>query len=156
MNGRKTRELTKGWPPAASSPVHAITLPRMHAELPTQLVELLRTLSDELVAQRLAQEEDAPSTPSTAPMTALTRSAPLFAALHAVNRDTLSFARGCKQQTQAARLEMDSAHLKLQVSSLASCIHASRALLTSSTLLQNLMFERNHLEREIHKCEQFE
>ncbi|ORY82408.1 Fms-interacting protein-domain-containing protein [Leucosporidium creatinivorum] len=103
----------------------------MHADLPAQLVDLLRTLSDELVAQRLAQDATAPPFD---PQQSLASSTPLFSALHAVNRDTLSFARDCKARTQDARLEMDSAHLRLQ----------------------NLMFERNHLEREICKCEEFE
>ncbi|GAA6038872.1 hypothetical protein JCM8097_000545 [Rhodosporidiobolus ruineniae] len=96
---------------------------------PDELLTLLRDLSSSLVSQRLASEDPA----SFDPQPYLAQSAPLFAALHGVNRNNLLQAKECRVRTQDARLEMDSAHLRLQ----------------------NLLFERNHLEREIRSCEEY-
>lgn len=104
----------------------------MHApDLPAQLVQLLQTLSDDLVAQRLAQDA------SFDPQLVLAQSAPLFAALHAVNRDTLNHARDFKARTQDARLEMDSAHLRLQVG-LASSLRLLRGASANSKLFYRI------------------
>lgn len=57
----------------------------------------------------------------------------LFASLKATNRAAAALVRLTKQQTAQARLAMDQAHLHLQ----------------------NLLYERRHLEREIEKCNRF-
>ena len=61
------------------------------------------------------------------------RASSLFARLKAVNRDVNASVRDRKQVTSNARLEMDHMHLGLQ----------------------NLQYEKRHLEREIEKCRQF-
>lgn len=90
---------------------HTHTLP------PDQLVDLVRTLADQLVAARATQGD------AFDPQPYLAQAAPLFAALYGVNRNTLLDTKECKARTQDARLEMDAAHLRLQVrsSSLAGC-----------------------------------
>ncbi|GAA5932628.1 hypothetical protein JCM1841_000316 [Sporobolomyces salmonicolor] len=92
-----------------------------------QLVAFLRALSAEIVAARQANDADFDPAPY------LAQAAPLFGALHSVNRNSLLFAKQCRAKTQDARLNMDAAHLRLQ----------------------NLLFERNHLEREIRSCEEY-
>jgi len=57
----------------------------------------------------------------------------LVARLKALNRAANTATRVCKDKTVAARLEMDQSHLQLQ----------------------NLLYEKRHLEREIDKCRQF-
>lgn len=61
------------------------------------------------------------------------RASALFSRLKALNRLTNTFTRIRKQETADARLGMDQTHL----------------------LLQNLLYEKRHLEREIEKCRQF-
>jgi hypothetical protein len=73
------------------------------------LISLLDSLSTQLLSSRL----DDPT--SFDPQTYLAQSAPLFAALHGLNRHNLQEAKECRGRTQEARLEMDSAHLRLQV-----------------------------------------
>ncbi|GAA5821259.1 hypothetical protein JCM11251_004539 [Rhodosporidiobolus azoricus] len=103
---------------------------RPHSIPPPELVSLLANLADQLISSRLD-----PTTPPETfdPQPYLAQSAPLFAALHGVNRNNLLQAKEARTRTQDARLEMDSAHLRLQ----------------------NLLFERNHLEREIRSCEEY-
>ena len=62
-----------------------------------------------------------------------TRTMALVARLKALNRTANTATRVCKDKTAAARLEMDQSHLQLQ----------------------NLLYEKRHLEREIDKCRQF-
>ena len=62
-----------------------------------------------------------------------TRAMALVARLKALNRTANTATRVCKDKTAAARLEMDQSHLQLQ----------------------NLLYEKRHLEREIDKCRQF-
>ncbi|GAA5899758.1 hypothetical protein JCM5296_004214 [Sporobolomyces johnsonii] len=92
-----------------------------------QLVAFLRVLSEQIIAARQANDADFDPAPY------LAQAAPLFGALHSVNRSSLLFAKQCRAKTQDARLDMDAAHLRLQ----------------------NLLFERNHLEREIRSCEEY-
>lgn len=61
------------------------------------------------------------------------RAAALFARLKALNRAANAETRVHKQTTSDARTEMDHTHLGLQ----------------------NLLYEKRHLEREIAKCRQF-
>ena len=61
------------------------------------------------------------------------RAATLFARLKAVNRTANVAVKAHKQATAEARSEMDHIHLGLQ----------------------NLQYEKRHLEREIEKCRQF-
>ena len=61
------------------------------------------------------------------------RSGALFARLKALNREANAAARAHKQVTADARHDMDQTHLRLQ----------------------NLLYEKRHLEREIEKCRQF-
>ncbi|GAA5934961.1 uncharacterized protein JCM15063_003114 [Sporobolomyces koalae] len=87
-----------------------------------QLIHLLRTLSDQVVS------------PDLNPRQVLAQAAPVFAALHQVNRNCQVQIKECRTRSQDARLEMDAAHLRLQ----------------------NLLFERNHLEREIRACREYQ
>ncbi|GAA5823848.1 hypothetical protein JCM5353_006380 [Sporobolomyces roseus] len=89
---------------------------------PDQLISLLRTLSDQILSSQFDTSQ------------LLAQAAPVFAALHQVNRNSLVEAKECRMGTQDARLEMDAAHLRLQ----------------------NLMYEKNHLEREIKACEEYQ
>lgn len=57
----------------------------------------------------------------------------LVARLKALNRNANAATRACKQSTTEARHDMDQTHLGLQ----------------------NLLYEKRHLEREIDKCRQF-
>jgi THO complex subunit 5 len=61
------------------------------------------------------------------------RAGALFARLKSLNRTANTAARAHKQVTADARTEMDQTHLGLQ----------------------NLLYEKRHLEREIEKCRQF-
>jgi THO complex subunit 5 len=61
------------------------------------------------------------------------RAGALIAQLKAINRETNAASRSRKQVTAEARHEMDQAHLGLQ----------------------NFLYEKRHLEREIEKCRQF-
>lgn len=61
------------------------------------------------------------------------RATALVATLKSLNRAANSATRIRKESTAAARQEMDQAHLGLQ----------------------NLLYEKRHLEREIEKCRQF-
>lgn len=67
------------------------------------------------------------------PATIHIRAGALFARLKALNRDANAAARVHKQITADARHDMDQTHLRLQ----------------------NLLYEKRHLEREIDKCRQF-
>ncbi|GAA5832628.1 hypothetical protein JCM3766R1_004270 [Sporobolomyces carnicolor] len=89
---------------------------------PDQLIALVQALADEIASSNFD------------PRQILARAAPVFAALHHVNRHALVDAKECRTNAQDARLEMDAAHLRLQ----------------------NLLFERNHLEREIKACEEYQ
>ncbi|KAH9943404.1 Fms-interacting protein-domain-containing protein [Epithele typhae] len=79
---------------------------------------------------------DAPAAPLTAaadPAAVAVRAGALFARLKALNRAANAAARTHKHATADARHEMDQTALGLQ----------------------NLLYERRHLEREIEKCRQF-
>jgi Fms-interacting protein/Thoc5 len=71
--------------------------------------------------------------PTDDPATIHIRAGALFARLKALNRDANAAARAHKQITADARHDMDQTHLRLQ----------------------NLLYEKRHLEREIDKCRQF-
>jgi len=73
------------------------------------------------------------SSPNDDPASVHIRAGALFARLKALNRDANATARAHKQITADARHEMDQTHLRLQ----------------------NLLYEKRHLEREIDKCRQF-
>jgi THO complex subunit 5 len=74
-----------------------------------------------------------PENHTLSPTAVQVRASALFARLKAVNRDVNASVRDRKQMTSNARLEMDHMHLGLQ----------------------NLLYEKRHLEREIEKCRQF-
>lgn len=67
------------------------------------------------------------------PQVIQTRAMALFGQLKAHNRAANAQTRSHKQATADARTQMDQAHL----------------------VLQNLLYEKRHLEREIEKCRQF-
>ena len=73
------------------------------------------------------------SSPNDDPASVHIRAGALFARLKALNRDAHTAARAHKQITADARHDMDQTHLRLQ----------------------NLLYEKRHLEREIDKCRQF-
>ncbi|KAI0320826.1 Fms-interacting protein-domain-containing protein [Amylostereum chailletii] len=89
------------------------------------------TQSTQLVfdALRDLAHTDAPNDPSDVSI----RAGALFARLKALNRAANAATRAHKQATADARHEMDQTHLGLQ----------------------NLLYEKRHLEREIDKCRQF-
>ncbi|KAK7061732.1 THO complex subunit 5 [Favolaschia claudopus] len=74
-----------------------------------------------------------PSTPSNDPAAIHIRAAALTARLKSLARAANSETRQTKNLTAAARHDMDQSHLGLQ----------------------NLLYEKRHLEREIEKCRQF-
>ncbi|KAL5487772.1 hypothetical protein ACEPAI_5880 [Sanghuangporus weigelae] len=73
------------------------------------------------------------STLNSDPSTIQVRAAALFARLKALNRAANAAVRAHKQATADSRTEMDHTHLGLQ----------------------NFLYEKRHLEREIEKCRQF-
>lgn len=88
--------------------------------------------SPDLVIDALRQLANDPS-PNDDPPTVHIRAGALFARLKALNREANAAARAHKQVTADARHDMDQTHLRLQ----------------------NLLYEKRHLEREIEKCRQF-
>ena len=73
------------------------------------------------------------STLNADPTTIQIRAGALFSRLKALNRAANASVKAHKQATADARMEMDHTHLGLQ----------------------NLLYEKRHLEREIEKCRQF-
>lgn len=88
--------------------------------------------SPDPVIDALRQLANDPS-PNDDPPTVHIRAGALFARLKALNREANAAARAHKQVTADARHDMDQTHLRLQ----------------------NLLYEKRHLEREIEKCRQF-
>lgn len=78
------------------------------------LVGLIRSLADQVVQAKL--DSPAPDHAAFDPEKVLAQSAPAFAALYGLTRATQLDAKECRARTQEARLEMDAAHLRLQVS----------------------------------------
>jgi THO complex subunit 5 len=108
---------------------------------PAGVIRLLLTkqpdimmVDDELNADRLvdALNDLVDSTTTASPQFQLESSA-LFACLKSANRSVNFAIRARKQETADARLAMDHTYLRLQ----------------------NLLYERRHLERDIEKCNQF-
>ena len=85
------------------------------------------------VIQHLHELTDPSTTASYDPQVVQTRALALFGQLKAHNRAANAETRSHKQATADARTQMDQAHLALQ----------------------NLLYEKRHLEREIEKCRQF-
>ena len=85
------------------------------------------------VIQHLHGLTDPSTTASYDPQVVQTRAMALFGQLKAHNRAANAQTRSHKQATADARTQMDQAHLALQ----------------------NLLYEKRHLEREIEKCRQF-
>jgi len=85
------------------------------------------------VIQHLHVLADSSETASYDPQVVQTRAMALFGQLKAHNRAANAQTRSHKQATADARTQMDQAHLALQ----------------------NLLYEKRHLEREIEKCRQF-
>ncbi|KAF8268233.1 Fms-interacting protein-domain-containing protein [Lactarius quietus] len=88
--------------------------------------------SPDPVIDALRQLANDPS-PNDDPPTVQIRAGALFARLKALNREANAAARAHKQVTSDARHDMDQTHLRLQ----------------------NLLYEKRHLEREMEKCRQF-
>ena len=85
------------------------------------------------VIQHLHGLTDPSTTTGYDPQVVQTRAMALFGQLKAHNRAANAQTRSHKQATADARTQMDQAHLALQ----------------------NLLYEKRHLEREIDKCRQF-
>ena len=85
------------------------------------------------VIQHLDRLTDPSTTVTYDPQVVQTRAMALFGQLKAHNRVANAQTRSHKQATVDARTQMDQAHLALQ----------------------NLLYEKRHLEREIEKCRQF-
>jgi len=85
------------------------------------------------VIQHLHGLTDPSTTANYDPQVVQTRAMALFGQLKAHNRAANGQTRSHKQATADARTQMDQAHLALQ----------------------NLLYEKRHLEREIDKCRQF-
>jgi THO complex subunit 5 len=99
---------------------------------PTVSVPILPRAMTEEVTLALRQLANNAS-PNDDPASVHIRAGALFARLKALNRDANAAARAHKQITADARHDMDQTHLRLQ----------------------NLLYEKRHLEREIEKCRQF-
>ena len=87
----------------------------------------------EVVIQHLHGLTNPSTTANHDPQVIQTRAMALFGQLKAHNRAANAQTRSHKQATTDARAQMDQAHLALQ----------------------NLLYEKRHLEREIEKCRQF-
>lgn len=101
------------------------------------IVASLTALSSSLVAARLSSSspEASPTGGSSTDTEAyLDAAAPYFAVLKAVNRTASGNVVKCKARVGEVRSEVDKAHLGLQ----------------------NLVYERRHLEKEIKSCREFE
>ncbi|SGY50708.1 BQ5605_C001g00917 [Microbotryum silenes-dioicae] len=103
------------------------------------LLAALQQLSSQLVAARLDSSSSSNTTAtdegSTLNIGLTTQEAgPLFAALHAWNRKGLGEIAALRDETMDARIKMEEAYLRLQ----------------------NLMFEKDHLQREILACQLYE
>jgi Fms-interacting protein/Thoc5 len=83
--------------------------------------------------QLATADDDDVASPNDDPASVHIRAGAHFARLKALNRDANAAARAHKQITADARHDMDQTHLRLQ----------------------NLLYEKRHLEREIEKCRQF-
>ncbi|MBW0545101.1 hypothetical protein O181_084816 [Austropuccinia psidii MF-1] len=98
----------------------------------TQLINI----ANGLLASKLSPSD--PSDPNQEEFTCedrfLDAATPLFATLKALNRSSSGLVVESKAKTQQARNELDQVHLGLQ----------------------NLIYERRHLEKEIKKCQEFE
>jgi THO complex subunit 5 len=91
-------------------------------------------MNDELEANNLIDAiSDLVDSRSVPPSQLQLESSALFACLKSANRAVNLAIRARKQETSDARVAMDHTHLRLQ----------------------NLLYERRHLEREIEKCNQF-
>lgn len=88
--------------------------PLLHEQhLPAQeLIALIRALADQVVQSRLDHTDSADT---LQPEAVLAQSAPVFASLYGLTRATQLDAKESRARTQDARLEMDAAHLRLQV-----------------------------------------
>lgn len=131
--------------------------PLLHEQhLPAQeLIALIRSLADQVVQSRLDHTD-----PDTLQAEAvLAQSAPVFASLYGLTRATQLDAKESRARTQDARLEMDAAHLRLQVRfpRLSWPPNGSRARhpVLNPPHAQNLLFQRNHIEREIRAAEEY-
>jgi THO complex subunit 5 len=97
----------------------------MTADYSEEVIHALRQLATD--------NNPAAASPNDDPASVHIRAGALFARLKALNRDANAAARAHKQITADARHDMDQTHLRLQ----------------------NLLYEKRHLEREIEKCRQF-
>jgi len=93
------------------------------------LISLLRSLAGSLVDSRTNHPPD-----TFDPQPYLAQSAPLFASLHGLNRAGLLAAKECRASSQDARLEMDAAHLRLQVRPTHSLLCLIKTALTLASL----------------------
>lgn len=89
--------------------------PLLHEQhLPAhELIALIRSLADQVVQSRLDHGDSGLQAEAV-----LAQSAPVFASLYGLTRATQLDAKESRARTQDARLEMDAAHLRLQVRSL--------------------------------------
>lgn len=90
--------------------------PLLHEQhLPAhELIARIRSLADEVVQSRLDSTTNPPP-PLLHPEEVLAKSAPVFASLYGLSRASQLDAKECRARTHDARLEMDAAHLSLQV-----------------------------------------
>jgi THO complex subunit 5 len=95
--------------------------------------ELLEAPSADEVIDKLRDLVEGDASTTLDPATLRICASALVGQLKALTRDANLVMRARKETTNAARQEMDQAHLQLQ----------------------NLQYEKRHLEREIEKCRQF-
>ncbi|KAA1106531.1 hypothetical protein PGT21_035939 [Puccinia graminis f. sp. tritici] len=111
------------------------------------IADRLMLLANQLLESKLSRTSASSSTSSTmnppeesfvdeleADENLILLAAPLFARLKSINRSSSSMVSSFKSQTQLIRNQVDQIHLDLQ----------------------NLIYERRHLEKEIKKCQDFE
>lgn len=101
--------------------------------MPVDTHTLVLPRSSDFVFDTLRQLAAHDFVPPEDPAVVHIRAGTLFASLKALNRNANAAARTHKQATTDARQEMDQTYLDLQ----------------------NLLYEKRHLEREIDKCRQF-
>ena len=124
-------------PCLAPRPIKPATPPsRCMSDLPRSVANSLRDLAD--LTLQMRQDASTSSTPFD-PLPSLAQAAPLFAYLQTANRDALLHAKACKDTASAARLEMDRAHLRLQVGLAVSRLNPSeRHTLTLQSRISSL------------------
>ncbi|SCV71235.1 BQ2448_2823 [Microbotryum intermedium] len=132
----------------------------LDADLPPSqdLLAALQQLSCQLVAARFDTSFSNTTGDATLSVELTTQQAgPIFAALHAWNRKGLGEIAALRDETMDARIKMEEAYLRLQVRGVVrGVLRDENENSRPCVVMQNLMFEKDHLQREILACQLYE